>query len=237
MPRRQKIRDTSKQYETWQVPKLYLHLYKETRITYGLAAAVGSIWRRTAFEYGAGGLCLHYSQRKSRYKVGSSGPTTIPCSACLYPGGPDVEKNDFFEHITAGAALKGERGRHMPHLLGEKKSCFGIPERGPDSHYRMDERQYRPPNIFPYFYPAPNRTKQRGFFGIAAAGRKPGDRLCHCRPRDPGIHRPSRPFDITGSTGAPRWGSLFGSAENRGGAVGVGSLAAAVRLRVYESGA
>ncbi len=95
-----KYRDTSKQYGTWQLPKLYLHLYKENRIRMDWRQPLEAFGGRTAFEMAQEGYACHYSQRKSRYKVEDSGPYDNSLFGLAYTRvGPDVEKNNFFEHI------------------------------------------------------------------------------------------------------------------------------------------
>lgn len=86
--------------ETWQVKKLYLHLYDEGAIDMDWRAPLEAFGGRTAFDMAEEAFTRHISQQKTDYRVEDFGE--YDCSlfglafSCV---GEDEEKNDFLEHI------------------------------------------------------------------------------------------------------------------------------------------
>ncbi len=94
--------DIYKQYGTWQVKKLYLHLAKEGALEMDWDQPLSAFEGRTGYEVAKEAYMKHRSQqqfgfpvydRKSRYSSYRFGlvHSTV---------GQDIAKNDFFEHIS-----------------------------------------------------------------------------------------------------------------------------------------
>ena len=109
--------ESAKKYGTWQIPKLYLHLYEENPITIDYDQPLESFDGMTAFEVSQKlGYPCHESQqwtwftgwingKKNEITKASQIEKYNPCEFGLYHStvGEDVLKNDFFENITTYA--------------------------------------------------------------------------------------------------------------------------------------
>ena len=108
---------SAQKWGTWDLPKLYLHLYKENPIVMDWDTPLQSFDGLTAFQATQKfGYPCHKSQQWTwftRWINGSSGEITkatqistySPCNYGLYRSlvGADVEKNDFLENIVTYA--------------------------------------------------------------------------------------------------------------------------------------
>ena len=104
--------ESAERYGIWDVPKTYLHLYPENRINMDWDIPLESFGGMTAFEVTKHlGFPCHVSQQTyySWYFQGMDAASEItqysPCAFGLYRTtvGQDVQKNDFFEHMTTHA--------------------------------------------------------------------------------------------------------------------------------------
>ena len=104
--------ESAEHYGIWEVPKTYLHLYPENRINMDWDIPLESFGGMTAFEVTKHlGFPCHVSQQTyySWYFQGMDAASEItqysPCAFGLYRTtvGQDVQKNDFFEHMTTHA--------------------------------------------------------------------------------------------------------------------------------------
>ena len=87
-------------YGTWQVKKLYLHLYTENEIVMDWHVPLEAFDGLTGLEVAQLGLDKHVSQRAITFKMLESGPYDCrKFGLYMTTVGVDVEKNDFFEHI------------------------------------------------------------------------------------------------------------------------------------------
>ena len=87
-------------YGTWQVKKLYLHLYAENEIEMDWHIPLEAFSGMTGLEVAQLGLDKHVSQRAITYKMLESGPYDCrKFGLYMTTVGADVQKNDFFEHI------------------------------------------------------------------------------------------------------------------------------------------
>ncbi len=91
---------SAKQYGTWDVPKCYIHLWKENVIDMDWRQPLESFGGKTSFEIAEAGFRCHVSQQKTDYHVEDWGPWDNSLFG-LYRSlvGPDEEKNDFFENL------------------------------------------------------------------------------------------------------------------------------------------
>ena len=111
-------------YGTWEIQKLYLHLYQENQIVMDYDQPLSAFDGMTAFQVTQKlGFPCHKSQQWTWFKDwlnGGSAPITSatqistynPCYFGLYytTVGPDVQKNDFMENIvTYGQQEKNDR--------------------------------------------------------------------------------------------------------------------------------
>ena len=107
-----KYSDTANLYGTWQVKKVYLHLYKENAIEMDWDQPLSAFDGKTGYEVAVEAYGWHFSQHEAGQKNAQTGkfeyfqvePRTSAYSCyrfgLVYTAvGPDVEKNDFFENI------------------------------------------------------------------------------------------------------------------------------------------
>ena len=106
--------ESAKKYGTWEIPKLYLHLYEENKVTIDYDQPLESFGGMTPFEVTQKlGYPCHESQQWTWFTQWINGKGTPitkasqietynPCEFGLYHTevGADVQKNDFFENVT-----------------------------------------------------------------------------------------------------------------------------------------
>ncbi len=83
----------------WDVPKLYLHLYRENRLVLPWDTPLSAFGGKTGLEVAREGFQCHTSQQGG-FAVRTDG--SYPCTVFgLYRSlvGPDAAKNDFFENL------------------------------------------------------------------------------------------------------------------------------------------
>lgn len=99
---------SAQQWGTWQLPKLYLHLYEENPIVMDWDQPLSNFGGMTAYQVTKTlGFPCHRSQQTSfnwymnDYHTASEIPKYSPCNYGLYWStvGEDLQKNDFFENI------------------------------------------------------------------------------------------------------------------------------------------
>ena len=92
---------SAKEYGTWDVPKCYIHLWKENVIDMDWRQPLEAFGGKTGFEVAEEGFRCHISQQKTDYHVEDWGPWDNSLFG-LYRSlvGPDEEKNDFFENLN-----------------------------------------------------------------------------------------------------------------------------------------
>lgn len=104
--------ESAEAYGVWEIPKTYLHLYPENRIVMDWDVPLESFDGMTAYEVTKElGFPCHVSQQPyySWYFAGMDAASQItqysPCEFGMYRSrvGEDVQKNDFFEHLTTHA--------------------------------------------------------------------------------------------------------------------------------------
>lgn len=91
--------DSAQKYGLWNVPKCYLHLYKDNNLSMNWDLALRNFNGKTAFQMAELGFSKHVSQTEY-FKVGRRG--VFDCrSFGLYRSlvGEDILKNDFMENI------------------------------------------------------------------------------------------------------------------------------------------
>lgn len=90
----------------WQVKKLYLHLYPDGVIDMDWRAPLAFFGGRTAFEMAEAGFACHISQLETEYVVEDWGPYDNSLFGLAFSiVGEDVQKDDFFEHISLADSL------------------------------------------------------------------------------------------------------------------------------------
>ena len=92
---------SAKEYGTWEVPKCYIHLWKDNVIDMDWRQPLDAFGGKTSFEVAEEGFRCHVSQQATDYHVEDWGPWDNSLFG-LYRStvGPDEEKNDFFENLN-----------------------------------------------------------------------------------------------------------------------------------------
>lgn len=92
--------NSAEEYGTWEVKKLYLHLYEERALEMNWRIPLGAFGGKTALEVAREAYKCHTSQQKTRYAVEDTGKySNAQFGLCYTAVGEDVLKNDFFENI------------------------------------------------------------------------------------------------------------------------------------------
>lgn len=113
---------SAREYGTWSVPKLYLHLYPENKITMNFDRPLDAFGGKTAFQMSQEGFRCHVSQHWMKFYKWIYGTEEEPItkatqieeySPCEYglvhsSVGPDVKGGDFFENIEGYELIKTE---------------------------------------------------------------------------------------------------------------------------------
>ena len=97
--------ESAAEYGTWQVKKLYIHLFPENKITLDVNTPIEALGGRTAFRVACDAYQCHASQvRRGRYSVTNEGLFDLTAFGLAYTDvGPDTPGvNDMFEHIESG---------------------------------------------------------------------------------------------------------------------------------------
>ena len=89
-------------YGVWDVPKLYLHLYRENSIKMDWRKPLSAFQGKTAFDMASLGYAQHVTQQEYAFRVKDSGAYNCAKFGLVRSlVGPDEAGNDFFEHISA----------------------------------------------------------------------------------------------------------------------------------------
>ena len=91
---------TAKAWGTWDVPKCYIHLWKENVVDMDWRRPLDAFGGKTSFEVAEEGFRLHLSQQTTDYHVEDWGPWDNSLFG-LYRSlvGSDAAGNDFFENL------------------------------------------------------------------------------------------------------------------------------------------
>ena len=132
-------------YGAWNVPKLYLHLYPENRITLNWDFPLDAFGGQTAFQVSQQGFLCHMSQTNSTFEKWMFGENKeitqasqiTEYSPCVYglarsTVGADMNKNDFFENMTTYAAQDAIAAEEEAKRIEEEKAAADA-EKGSDS--------------------------------------------------------------------------------------------------------
>lgn len=103
--------DSAKKHGVWDVPKTYIHLWKDNQVTMNWDIPLSEFGGKTAYEVSKMGYACHASQQWTWFTkwIQGDGITKAadivkysPCQYGLYRTtvGGDKEKNDFMENIT-----------------------------------------------------------------------------------------------------------------------------------------
>jgi len=126
--------ESAQAYGTWQIPKLYLHLYGEDPTCLDYDVPLESFGGMTAFEVSQKlGFSCHKSQhwtwfygwlygKNEKITKATQIKTYNPCYFGLYHSivGPDVEKNDLFENIATFLQQEEEKRLEQERLEQER---------------------------------------------------------------------------------------------------------------------
>ena len=135
--------ESADKFGTWDVPKTYIHLYKDNKIVMDWDQPMENFNGMTPFEVSKElGFSMHNSQQKgwAWYFDGMKTATQIkkysPCQYGLYrsTAGEDVEKNDMFENLTnhtESAIIAAEQARLEAEKLAESLAATAPPTEAP----------------------------------------------------------------------------------------------------------
>lgn len=126
--------ESAQRYGTWEIPKLYLHLYPENPIIMDYDQPLSAFGGMTAFQVTQElGFPCHVTQQNPmfvRWLYGRSGPITkaseiatySPCEFGLYHStvGADVQKNDFFENLLTYGQMEEQARLEQERLEQER---------------------------------------------------------------------------------------------------------------------
>ncbi len=88
------------QYGTWDIPKIYIHLYEENKIVMDWNQPLSSFGGKTAMEVAMEAMQWHKTQVDHGWEVVAGGKLDNACFGLWRTlVGPDEAKNDLFEHI------------------------------------------------------------------------------------------------------------------------------------------
>ena len=88
-------------YGVYTPQKLYIHRYRENEIFMDWDRPLRAFCGKTGAQVAREAFRKHVSQRNTHYKIYTSGPMDSRYLGLYFSTvGPDVEKNDLFEHVT-----------------------------------------------------------------------------------------------------------------------------------------
>ena len=91
---------TVKTLGVWQVPKVYIHLWEENQLTMDWHQPLAAFDGLTAQEVARRAYACHTSQQQKQWAVLDGGIYDNSLFGLFSSTvGPDVEKNDLFEHL------------------------------------------------------------------------------------------------------------------------------------------
>ena len=94
--------ESVEKYGTWELPKLYLHLYPENQIVMDWSMSLERFGGKTALEMAKEGYLEHVSQQAYWFEVKDTGKYACTRFGLAYTtvGEDDAEKHDFLQNIT-----------------------------------------------------------------------------------------------------------------------------------------
>ena len=94
------LSDSAAEYGTWQVKKLYLHLYEENAITMNWRVPLESFGGKTGLALAQEAYLFHVTQQSTSFEVTDTGETSNARFGLAFTTvGPDVVGGDFMENI------------------------------------------------------------------------------------------------------------------------------------------
>lgn len=97
-----KYPDSAKLYGVWDVPKAYLHLYRENAIDMDWREPLSAFDGKTGFDVACMAFKCHISQQHTDYHVEDWGPYDNSLFGLVRSlVGEDEQKNDFFENLPS----------------------------------------------------------------------------------------------------------------------------------------
>lgn len=96
-----KYPESAEEYGVWDVPKTYLHLYKEGVLDMDWRQPLSMFDGKTGFDVACEAFACHVSQQATDYHVEDWGPYDNSLFGLVRSlVGEDVNKNDFFENLS-----------------------------------------------------------------------------------------------------------------------------------------
>lgn len=117
--------ESMKKYGSWQIKKLYLHLYKKNRIYMAWDMRLKSFGGKTALQMAKIGFRCHKTQQKPYLKVETDSQTACTKFGLAFSMvGIDIHCNDFLENIAENNLSNyGQKKpyKHTPYTINKKK--------------------------------------------------------------------------------------------------------------------
>jgi len=183
--------ESAEAYGTWDVPKTYIHLYKENPIVMDWDQPMEHFDGMTPFEVTKKlGFSMHNSQQKGwgwyfdGMKTAAQIKKYSPCKYGLYRTtvGEDAEKNDMFEHLTCHtelARIEEAKAKQEAEQLAESTAATQPPTEVPtepatEAPTLPPETQLPAPSPEPEVPPVPEKqetaSRSNLVFWLAAEG-------------------------------------------------------------------
>lgn len=104
-----KYPESAKKYGAWNVPKCYIHLYKENPIQMDWHKPLASFGGKSSFDIAEKAFSCHVSQKDTQYRVEDFGPYDNSKFGLVRSlVGPDLKKDDLFENLDGFAVAEPE---------------------------------------------------------------------------------------------------------------------------------
>ena len=101
--------ESAQKYGTWEVKKLYLHLYSENQVQMDWDKPLAAYDGKTGYEVACMGYDMHKSQHRF-YQMKKGGPYDNTKFGLAYTAvGLDTGENDFFEHVSGSGKTATEK--------------------------------------------------------------------------------------------------------------------------------
>jgi LmbE family N-acetylglucosaminyl deacetylase len=92
---------SAKMYGTWQIPKMYLHLYKENQMHMDWQKPLAFFSGKTAIRVAEEAFKMHVSQQKGEHNMENVAQYDSSLFGLYHSAaGPDIMKDDFFENLV-----------------------------------------------------------------------------------------------------------------------------------------
>ena len=142
----EKYSELAELYGTWQVQKLYSHLYEENQITFDWTVPLQNMDGKTGIELATEAYALHVTQESTKFSMEETGTKydNTLFGLVLTEVGDDVLKNDFLENVLEPVTYVP--APELPEIVAEPSPVVGyediLPELNEKGYYDGGEFVY-----------------------------------------------------------------------------------------------